>query len=205
MEIFPVVLDGVRELITIGVGRSAGMLNQLTGAHVRLYVPDVHIQETASICEIPDMSKESSSQVSLHYTGLLIGSTVLVIPHSSALNLITILTGEDQTMAEMDALRIETLLEVGNIIISALMSSFSAHMETRLSFRFPVYHEGTVDAIILDALFRKYDVRIDAGITFEVQKKRIEGGLTVLLTTDSFNHLITRVFTIMKEGTDETW
>jgi chemotaxis protein CheC len=199
MEISPVVLDGVRELITIGVGRAAGMLNQLTGAHVSLHVPDVHIHETTSDNADGNLSKESSSQVSLHYTGLLTGSTVLVIPHSSALNLVTIMTGEDQTLAEMDALRIETLLEVGNIIISALMSSLASHMDTRFSFRFPIYHDGTIDTLILDALFCQFETRIDAGITFEVQNKRIEGALVILLTTGSFDLLTTRMFTMMRE------
>lgn len=198
MNISPVVLDGVKELITIGVGRAAGMLNQLTGAHISLYVPDVHIYETSCGSIHPHLSHESTSQVSLHYTGLLTGSTVLIIPHSSALNLITILTGEDQTLAEMDALRIETLLEVGNIIISALMSSLSTHMDSRFSFKFPEYYDGTTDTLTIDALFCNYDIRIDAQITYVVQKKRIEGGLVILLTTDSFDRLTSRMFTIMK-------
>jgi chemotaxis protein CheC len=198
METSPIILDGVQELITMGGGRAAGMLNQLTGAHVTLSVPDVHIQETTSNCVIPDLSNENSSQISLHYSGLLTGSTVLVIPHSSALNLVTILTGEEQTMAEMDALRIETLLEVGNIIISALMSSLSTHMDTRLSFDFPTHHEGTTDSLILDALLCQCDITIDAAITFEVQKKRIEGKLIILLTDDSFHNLKTRMFTLMQ-------
>jgi chemotaxis protein CheC len=198
MEITPVILDGVKELITMGVGRAAGMLNQLTGAHVSLHVPDVQIIETTSEC-IQTVSQKSSSQVSLNYAGLLTGSTVLIIPHASALNLVTILTGEEQTMAEMDALRVETLLEVGNIIISALMCSFSTLMDTRLAFQFPAYHAGTTNSIIEQAMSNQYGVCIAAQITFEVQKRRIEGDLILLLTSDSLDNLKHRILFLIKE------
>lgn len=199
MEIQPVILDGIQELITMGVGRAAGMLNQLTGAHVSLRVPDVRIIETSYEC-IHSVSQESSSQVSLNYEGVLTGKTVLIIPHASALNLVTILTGEEQTLAEMDALRVETLLEVGNIIISALMCSFSTLLDTRLAFQFPAYHAGSTNSIIQQAICNQFEVSIFAQITFEVQKKRIEGDLILLLTSDSLANLKHRILSLIKEG-----
>ncbi|MFH0966220.1 MAG: chemotaxis protein CheC, partial [Methanobacteriota archaeon] len=129
MNIPEEVLDGIRELITIGVGRSGGMLYRLTNAHVTLTVPDVHISDLASEnymgTALHQLTSDDTSYVTLKFSGELTGSFSLMIPYSSALNLVFILTREEGSPDEMDALRVETLLEVGNIIISSVMSAFS--------------------------------------------------------------------------------
>jgi chemotaxis protein CheY-P-specific phosphatase CheC len=43
MKTSPEQLDALRELINIGIGRAAGVLNEMLSAHIQLYVPDVEI------------------------------------------------------------------------------------------------------------------------------------------------------------------
>ena len=43
MNLTPDQADILRELMNIGVGRAAGMLNEMTDAYVRLQVPSVGI------------------------------------------------------------------------------------------------------------------------------------------------------------------
>ncbi len=197
------VLDGVRELITIGVGRSAGMLNRLTKAHVTLTVPEVRISDVASeyylrsaLCT---MNPEDTSHVILKFSGELTGSLNLIIPHSSALNLVIILTGEDGSPDEMDALRVETLLEVGNIIISSVMSAISIVLTSRLSFQFPSYQTGKCDSTS-PVIITQSDIGIIARIWFQLQQKEIEGDLFILLNRESFEHLDTCIRTAMEKG-----
>ena len=45
-------IDALRELINIGVGRAAGALNDMVGAHVELRVPSVRLVSTADIKEV---------------------------------------------------------------------------------------------------------------------------------------------------------
>ena len=55
MNVTDYQLDALKELINIGVGRAAGMLNQILDNHVYLQVPDakllspVEIQEESSL------------------------------------------------------------------------------------------------------------------------------------------------------------
>ncbi|HOJ97855.1 MAG TPA: chemotaxis protein CheC, partial [Methanospirillum sp.] len=46
------VLDGIKELVNIGVGRAAGSLNTMTGYHVTLRVPEI------SLCNLQDLKNE---------------------------------------------------------------------------------------------------------------------------------------------------
>lgn len=197
------VLDGVRELITIGVGRSAGMLNRLTNAHVTLTVPDVCISDVASEYYLKSalysVNREYTSHVILKFSGELTGSFNLIIPHSSALNLVIILTGEEGSPDEMDALRVETLLEVGNIIISSVMSSLSIFLTSRLSFQFPSYQTGTGDSAS-PFIINQSDVGITIRTRFQVQNKEIEGDMVILLNRESFDHLDTCIRTAMENG-----
>ncbi|MDD3574842.1 MAG: hypothetical protein PHD71_07375, partial [Methanospirillum sp.] len=94
MKISEEVIDGIRELITIGVGSSAGMINELAKAHVALTVPEVRIFEINSITpsaldiSVPD----ESSQVILSFTGEFTGSLSLIISYQSAIHLVVLLT-----------------------------------------------------------------------------------------------------------------
>lgn len=203
MDISEEVLDGIRELVTIGVGHSAGMLNEQTNAHVTLTVPEVHIYEMKpeTMVDVANLglNPEDASQVLLSFSGESSGSLSLLIPYKSAINLVILLTGEDASPDEMDALRVETLLEVGNIIISSVMSSFSILLTSNLSFLFPSYHTGTwmIQNQISET---NLEIGILAKTTFEVQQKMIEGYLLFLLTRPSFEQYCKSIIQIMERG-----
>jgi chemotaxis protein CheC len=203
MDISEEVLDGIRELVTIGVGYSAGMLSELTKAHVTLTVPEIQIFEQISdgILNSTDlgMKPEETSQVFLSFSGECTGSLSLIIPNMSAINLVILLTGEDGSPDEMDALRVETLLEVGNVIISSVMSSFSILYSSHLSFLFPSYQTGT-GKMASHPFDSKSEIGILARTRFQVQNKEIEGFLLFLLTRASFERFEESIHHLMERG-----
>lgn len=201
MKISEEVIDGIRELITIGVGSSAGMINELAKAHVALTVPEVRIFEINSITpsaldiSVPD----ESSQVILSFTGEFTGSLSLIISYQSAIHLIVLLTGEEGSPDEMDALRVETLIEVGNVIISSIMSSFSILLKTHLSFLHPVYRTGKwiENKLIINS---HPEVGIFARTNFHILDREIEGFLFFSMTSDSLVHMQDAITNIMERG-----
>jgi chemotaxis protein CheC len=203
MDVSEEVLDGVKELITIGVGRSAGMLNRLTRTHVTLTVPEVCISDTYSECtikhSITTQDTHHTSRVVLDFSGEITGTFNLIIPHISALNLVIILTGEEGSPDEMDALRVETLLEVANIIISSVMSALSILISSKLSFQYPSYQTSSSDGEHL-TFKDQSDVGINARTRFLVQEKEIEGDIFIVLNRESFEHLTARIMTLMETG-----
>jgi len=204
MNIPEEVLDGVRELITIGVGRSGGMLNRLTNAHVTLTVPEVQISDVASefymSTAFNQLTSENTSYVTLKFSGELTGSFSLMIPYSSALNLVIILTGEEGSPDEMDALRVETLLEVGNIIISSVMSALNILLTSRLSYEFPCYRSEKRLDLLNPLILNQSDIGIIARTYFSVRQKEIESYIFILLSEESYLHVRERITTMMDKG-----
>ena len=99
----------------------------------------------------------------------------------------------------MDALRVETLLEVGNIITSSVMSSFSVLLTSRLNFLFPRYKSGTWD--LEKPLGEiKPDIGIIAKGSFILEGKEIEALLLFLLTKKSFDQFDKKIREIMENG-----
>ena len=201
MELSEEVIDGIRELVTIGVGRSAGMLNELTRAHVTLTVPEVKIIDAMDTHLNPPWSvdTEETSQVILPFFGEFTGSLRLLIPYSSAINLVALLTGEEGTPDEMDALRVETLIEVGNIIISSVMSSFSILLLSHLTFLYPRYRTGMWEdeqhSLPSDA-----KTGIVATTRFQILDREIEGVLFFLVTRETTRLISSRIIGIMERG-----
>jgi len=115
-------VDAIRELINIGVGRAAGLLNEMTGTHIHLMVPEVRILRYADLVrENRVLEHDRLSAVTLKFEGSFSGISMLVFPPESAAILITALTGERIAAPDLDALRIETLNEVGNIVNNAVI------------------------------------------------------------------------------------
>ena len=109
-QIYQPVLDGIIELVNIGVGRSAGSLNTLTGHHVTLRVPQI------TVCDIFELKNELPrldqpfAVVHQDYSGAFEGTAMLMFPRESAEGLFLLMTGEQKKKQE-------TLLSTNQLII----------------------------------------------------------------------------------------
>ena len=111
-------LDAIREIVNIGVGRAAGQLQEMTGSHIRLRIPDISLLPVGEIRKLEDTYFKANilSAVQLDFKGTFSGVSVVIFPQESAAALVMLLTGENENSPEMDAIRIEALKEVGNIM-----------------------------------------------------------------------------------------
>ena len=186
-------LDAITETINIGVGKSASLLNKMTGSHIRLQVPKL------SVVRFKDLEKTSwnlsadqkISSVLLEFQGNFSGVTAIIFPPDSATSLVMLLSGENEPGPEMDAIRMETLKEVGNIIINSIMGSISNILSQHLSFSIPVYYEGKLSGVrAIQRNINDDDWVIVAYTQFQVEAKHIEGIILILLEVGSLEHLV---------------
>ncbi|MFH0968802.1 MAG: chemotaxis protein CheC [Methanobacteriota archaeon] len=183
------VLDGIRELVNIGIGRSAGSLNTLTGHHVTLHVPDI------SFLRIEDLNTQITtpyplfSVVNQDYSGAFVGTTVLMFPEKSAESLFLLLTGEEERNQENDELWQMTLLEVGNIIVNAVMGSITNILGKNLTFHLPEYREDSLEHLVESSRFAESKYVIVARSTFSVVDKNIQGEILLILADQSIDVL----------------
>jgi chemotaxis protein CheC len=193
VEIDKESLDAITEIINIGVGRSASLLNQMTNSNIRLRVPKIFVIRFKELADTnwSLFGEDVLSTVMLEFQGNFSGLTAILFPPESAASLVMLLSGENDPKAEMDAIRVETLKEVGNIIINSVMGSISNVLAQHLSFSLPVYYEGKPSSI---ASTRRTigddDCVIVAHTQFMIESRNIEGKILILLEVGSLESLV---------------
>ena len=195
-EISPIVLDAVRELINIGVGKAAGILSELTGSHVLLQVPTVVLTDDP-LREItttePFSSEEMLATVQMQFEGSMSGTMAIFFPPASAANLVILLTGESDTTAEMDLIRAETLTEIGNIIINGVMGTISNFVGEQLLYSLPSYEETRALRLLENKEPGGEEGILVACTELRVRDREIRGNLVILLKAPAHSLLIGKI------------
>jgi chemotaxis protein CheC len=188
-SIDPELKDALKEIINIGVGKAAGMLNELLNNHIILQVPQVEVVPFSEIeREFNLMRHLSVSAVRLKFKGPITGVSSLVFPPDSASKLVDVLVGEESLSCDLDSIKIGTLSEVGNIILNAVMGAFGNLLETRLIYTIPAYMEGSMASVLHLDMDQDASV-LSATTHFTVESERIEGEIILLFEIGSFDAL----------------
>lgn len=186
-------LDALQEFINIGVGRAAGMLNEMIEAPILLTVPVLKILDSEALKrEVESQFKHHSlSIVKLDFSGSFSGSAELIFPTESASTLVSLLTGEDPDSPDLDEVRIGTLTEVGNIVINGVLGSISNLLKQQMNYKLPSYFEDTIDGLISSNYsFDFHTVFLLAQTKFEIQQLEIMGEIILIFEMSSFGELL---------------
>ncbi|HWR59058.1 MAG TPA: hypothetical protein VN328_09245 [Thermodesulfovibrionales bacterium] len=194
MKITPEQTDVLKELINIGVGRAAGVLNEMMRFQVLLQVPFV------KIISLSDMRKEMETvgryrlaAVRLGFRGPFSGTAALVFPPDSASKLVSILTGEEPGTPDLDSVRAGTLTEVGNIVINGVMGSIGNLLKRHILYSLPDYMEDTIDKMLATSDGSQDPTVLMVRTRFTFQKLLIEGDVLLLFEVGSFNALLSAI------------
>lgn len=191
MNVTPYQIDALTELINIGVGRAAGMLNQILEAHVQLQVPLIKIFSHSQVEDVLNsMAITPLSVVSLSFKGSFTGTALLAFPSDSASNLVNIVAGEEPDLSDLDSIRVGALTEVGNIILNGVMGSVSNVLKKHLSYSIPVYVEDTIKHLLDEDDLELDSPIILAKTELTIKKFHIKGNIILIFRVNLFNTLI---------------
>jgi chemotaxis protein CheC len=201
MDIDDEATDAIRELINIGVGRAAGLLSDMTQRKILLRVPSIRIIRHADLAQVTgSFPSEALSTITLSFQGPLSGLSALVFPPKSAVSLVMLLTGEGAQSAELDAIRVGTLKEVGNIIINAVMGSIANVLGHHLVYSLPAYQEITLNGLANKHKNRPEDWILLANADFCIEKTDIEGNILLVLEVGSMDSLLASIRRVSGKG-----
>ncbi|MHB8882216.1 MAG: chemotaxis protein CheC [Thermodesulfovibrionales bacterium] len=192
MKLTPETTDALRELINIGVGRAAGVLSEMLNCRIILQVPFIKVLQQHELISEMDgqFGRNRVSAVRLGFKGSFAGMAALVFPPDSAVKLVNVLTSEGPDTDDLDAVRVGTLSEVGNIVINGVMGSISNVLSQHINYSLPAYMEDVIGNLLLaDAQDRASTVLV-AHTRFLVQDMQIEGDIILIFETGSFDALI---------------
>jgi len=143
-------IDTLTEIINIGIGRAASALNDIIGSHIQLKVPSIAMVPLDALPKaFQHMENNLVSSVMQSFQGDFTGSAALLFPPESAIQLVSAITEDEITAANLDTVRSGTLMEIGNIIINSLLGTMCNMLECNLNFSLPEYRDarGLTDLI----------------------------------------------------------
>lgn len=193
MEMTPSQRDALTELINIGLGRAASILNEMATSHVKLTTPRV---EALTLKEIlmgkGRLLRVTLSCVKMSFTGMMKGSAFLAFPPESALKLVSLLTGELQGSPDLDSLKLETLNEVGNITLNGVLGSIANTLGGRMNYTIPIYQEDMIERLMIECV-NEDDAVVLAIAEFNVETQNIHGDVVLVFEAKSFAALLTAI------------
>ncbi|MEC4818088.1 MAG: chemotaxis protein CheC [Scytonema sp. PMC 1069.18] len=185
-------IDAIQELVNIGVGRAASVFNEMLECYIRLQVPYINI---GSLLELQSeleasLGVERVAAVRQDFSGSFSGIAELVFPTESASTLAAMLTGEEPGTPDLDAVRIGTLSEVGNILINSVIGSIGNLLNRRLDYALPRYIEDTVKNLIASSHPTTDTTILLAQTQFTVEQLQIRGDIILIFEVGSFDALL---------------
>jgi len=183
-------MDAINELVSLGLGRSAEVLNLMLNSHIELSAPVVQLLNPEELKEALANGPELLSAVAMHYGGSMSGVAELIFGTGQAGRLVDCITGEDHGLEEgLDALRAGALCEVGNIVINAMMGAISNELQFSLDYNVPTYLEGGIGSLMAEARLSESQAVLLAKTVFNVQSLQIEGEIAIFMSMASLHFL----------------
>jgi len=152
MLLTPYQKDIFQELVNIGVGRAASVLNKMVNSHIELHAPDIQLLDTDRFLQDFLTTKmETVSAIKLSFECAFPGTAALVFSPEIASNLITLLIDEQPLSDDFDMLRIGALEELGNIVLNSVIGTFSNILGEDINFITPEYYQDTFENLVISS------------------------------------------------------
>lgn len=189
--------DVLTELINVGLGHAAGVMNAMTGLPVNLDVPKVDLLSVEEI-ELAFSRRfgDRVSSVCLDFEGGFAGRATLVFPDASANKLVAALHGlEWDPRGPVPALPavadpIGDLQEIGNVLINNVLGAVANGLRQRLDFSVPVAAQQTVHDLVTEGAGNRPQQILTATTGFSVDHLQVYGLVTLLFEVGSVERLM---------------
>ena len=185
-------LDTLQELVNIGVGRSAGVLNEMIGSPICLRIPYIKLLSPEQLPSELEKCFDGDllSTVSLNFSGSFSGTAELIFPTESASTLVSVITGENPDPLDLDTVKIGTLLEVGNIVLNGIMGSLSNMLKNHLEYSLPSYTEGKLGNLFSAKQLENNASVMLAHTRFAIEQLQIAGNIILIFKVGSFDAML---------------
>jgi len=192
-------LNVLKELINIGTGRSASVLNTMLQSHIVLQVPCVQLIPYNDLkYELKTLGGKWLAAVNMGFEGKFTGSTQLIFPTESASKLVAALVGEAPLPMDVDEIREGTLCEVGNIVLNGVMGSIANMLKLNFQYSVPNFMADSVDKLFAQNDAKSETVVLFARTNFKVEKLSIDGFVVMFFEVASLDELLKAIDNLIK-------
>lgn len=184
-------VDTITEIINIGVGKGSASLSQMIDGEIILNVPYVNVITFDDVLsEIKKLGGgDQVHSVEMKFSGEYEGSANVILPGESSRQLASLLIHEDPDSATIDEMKDGLMIEVGNIILNAIMGSFGNILDAPLDYHMPRSYQGDVEGIYGQLDKQRYNQVLICHTNFSIRGKNISGDILIMYEMSSFDKL----------------
>jgi len=196
MEFTPKQMDALQEMANIGAAHSATTLSQMLDTQIGMNVPEINIVDISKVGEF--LTDELTTMVVFELQGDIPhgGFLVLHFPRDSAIRTAGIMQGSAGVVQTFDEMDQSTILEVGNIMISAFLSATSDLLGFNMLSSPPVLIVDMAHAAIT-SLIAQMTIEVDDVILFRVKltsdEHKISGNILIFLEVSTLEKVEARL------------
>lgn len=188
--------DMLGELFNLGMGSAASALSEMINEEVLLSVPEIRFMEKSELTKMLAAESDNHlSGVAQNFHGMLLGKALLTFPSQKSLELVRLLLQDTVPIENLTEFEEEALLEVGNIIINAGLSSLADIFEDEITSDLPVFNSGTCNEVINSGNDNKtfQEMVLYLQVDFNIELQNIKGYVVYLLNIESMENLTTSI------------
>ncbi len=185
----------------MGVGSAAATLNEMLDTHIDLQVPYVQTYPFTEAKQLLEehLSSDVVSAVQLNFSGAFTGMAQIVFPTESASALISELTGEEIGTCDLDAVKVGTLSEVGNIVLNGVMGTIGNILHEPLQYSLPTYVESSVTRLLTSQDFSTDTTIILVQTHFSIQALQVTGDIILIFKVGSFAYFLRSIYQYLEQ------
>ena len=191
IDIPELTFDGLTELVSLSINRSANALNGMIGHEITLSVPKIELMEfDAAQSNLRGQIDDDIAMVCQDFNGPIEGKSFLVLPARNSLELISLILGDEVPPEEIPEFEEETLVEVGNVLLNAFLGSLSNELRVTIGSDIPKFSKADFNENFGDDDIRKHTVIMFVHVDFFVAEARITGYLILVVNVIVLQSLI---------------
>lgn len=182
--------DTITEIINIGVGKGSASLSQMIDGEIILNVPYVNLISFDQVfSELRKLQVSDVHAVELKFSGEYEGLANIILPEDSAKLLASLLIHEDPDSAAIVEMKDGLMIEVGNIILNAIMGSFGNMLDAPLDYHMPKSYQGDITKIYGELDQERFNQILICRTNFRIRDKDISGEILIMYEMSSFSKL----------------
>lgn len=192
--------EALLELLNIGVNESTNILSEILNVEIDLQIPSIKIISADKLIEeLQVVGKENYSAVNMEFRNSFSGVSQLVFSQDSANKLVDVFTRQVLGNGDFDEIKAGALIEIGNIILNAILATFSNALEHEFQFYVPVFFENYKKEFFEQR--EKYigEVVLLGKTLFNIEQYHISGDIILYFNIKSFNYFVNLIDQYVKK------
>lgn len=187
-------IEILREIINIGVGRAANLLNTIVNKHITLNVPFMRIAKIENLVDDLDSPGSTNySLVNMNFSGHISGKANLLFTSVDATLLVNTFMEQQDLGSDIESMKSGVLSEIGNIVMNSLIGTISNYVKQNMEYSVPAYKEGELKDLMMINYTDYEDSVIVVHTKFKIEELNVMGDFILLLELGSMKNLIDKI------------